>query len=91
MAGEEIQNLLKSGIQAAKNGNKDIARGIFEEVLRLDSQNEVAWLWLASVQPSRADRAAALRRVLQINPNNERAQQDLQKLEGETTQKSEKA
>ncbi len=81
MAGDEIQTLLKTGIQAAKNGNKDVARGIFEQVLALDSQNEVAWLWMASVVSSPAEREKALRRVLQINPNNDRAQRALAKIQ----------
>jgi TolB protein len=82
LAGDELQNLLKSGIQAARSGEKAVARGIFEQVLRLDSQNELAWLWMASVLDSPAERQKALQRVLSINPNNEKAQQALAKLLG---------
>lgn len=80
MAGNEIQNLLRSGIEAARGGNKAVARGIFEQVIKLDSRNEAAWLWLASVLETPADRRRALQQVLSINPNNERAQQALAKL-----------
>jgi hypothetical protein len=83
LAGDEIQNLLRSGIQAARSGNKAQAKEIFERVLRVDSQNELAWLWMASVLESQSDRRRALERVLSINPSNERAQQALAKLRGE--------
>ncbi|HLA43138.1 MAG TPA: hypothetical protein VJZ27_06875, partial [Aggregatilineales bacterium] len=82
LAGDDLQNLLKSGIQAARSGNKEVARDIFHQVLRLDSRNELAWMWLASVLESTQERKRALQKVLQINPENQRAQQALQKLGG---------
>ena len=81
MAGDDIQNLLRSGIEAARSGNKAVARAILEQVITMDSQNEMAWLWLASVMDSGEERQRALRRVLSINPDNERAQQALRKLQ----------
>jgi len=80
MASDDIQSLLRSGIQAARNGDKEVARGIFEQVIRLDARNEVAWLWLASVLENTTDRQMALEKVLSINPNNERAQQALSRI-----------
>lgn len=82
MASDDIQNLLKSGIEAARSGNKTVARGIFEQVIKLDSQNELAWMWLASVLETPAERQRALQRVLSLNPQNERAKQALEKLQG---------
>lgn len=81
MPNEEIQNLLKSGIEAARGGNKAVARKIFEQVLREDPQNELAWMWLATVLDNPTDRRRALERVISINPNNARAQQALSKLQ----------
>ncbi len=81
MANEELQNLLKSGIEAARGGNKAVARRIFEQVLRDDPQNELAWMWLATVLENPTERRKALQRVLSINPNNDRAKQALAKLQ----------
>ncbi len=81
MSREEIRELLRTGIQAARSGNPAVARGILEQVVRQDPSNELAWLWLASVAPSAPERQAHLQRVLQINPDNRRAKQALAKLE----------
>lgn len=81
MAGEDIQNLLRTGIEAARDGNKEVARALLEQVVTLDTRNETAWMWLATVLDSEEERQRALRRVLSINPDNERAQQALRKLQ----------
>lgn len=80
MANEELQNLLRTGIQAAQSGNKALARGILKQVVDQDPRNELGWIWLASVLDSAAERRTALQRVLEINPNNARAKQALDKL-----------
>jgi Tol biopolymer transport system component len=77
---EDIQQLLKTGIEAAQSGNKIIARHILEQVVSQDPENEMGWLWLASVVDTVEERRENLQRVLFINPNNERAQQALSKL-----------
>jgi hypothetical protein len=84
LANDEIQNLLRTAIQAAQSGNKMIARGILEQVIDQDPDNEVAWLWLASVVDDTEERRGALERVLRINPNNERAQQAMASLRRST-------
>lgn len=81
MANEDIQNLLKSGIEAARGGNRAVARRIFEQVIRQDAQNELAWMWLATVLENPAERRQALEKVLSLNPNNQRARQALDKLQ----------
>lgn len=80
MANEEIQNLLRTAIQAAQSGNKAIARRILEQVVEQDPANEVAWLWMTSVVDSVDERRACLEKVLAVNPNNERAKQAFDKL-----------
>lgn len=77
MASEQIQNQIRTAIQAAQSGNKGIARYILEEVLKEAPDTELAWLWLASVVDTVPERRNALEKVLAINPNNERAQQAL--------------
>ncbi|NDJ78083.1 MAG: hypothetical protein GYB65_17685 [Chloroflexi bacterium] len=80
MGSDELRNLLRSGIQAAQRGNAEIARPFLEEVVAQDPNNELGWMWLASVASSSAERRECLLRVLQINPNNRRARQALDRL-----------
>ncbi len=82
MSDNDLQTLLGTGIQAARNGNKLVARRIFEQVLELDDRNELAWMWMASVVDTARERRICLENVLEINPNNERAIQALAKLGG---------
>jgi len=79
---EEIQQKLRDGIEAARRGERDTARRLLEQVTTLDGRNEVAWLWLASLVNTITERRACLERVLEINPNNGRAREALQKLTG---------
>jgi len=81
VANEELQSLLRTGIQAAQSGNKAIARRILEQVIEQDPRNELAWIWMASVAESTAERRKCLEKVLEINPQNERAKQALEKLQ----------
>lgn len=84
MANNDLQELLQTGIQAARVGNRGIARRILEQVIDRDPQNEIAWMWLASVVETTEQRRECLQRVLAINPRNERAAQALERL-GRTT------
>ena len=82
MASNDINQQLDRGIAAARRGEKAVARQMLEDVLRQDGNNELAWIWLASVVPTKRERRICLERVLQINPNNERAREALIKLVG---------
>ena len=77
---EEIQQLLKTGIEAAQSGNKIIAHHILMQVVSKDPNNEMGWMWLASVAETNEERRENLLKVLSINPSNERARQALSKL-----------
>jgi Tol biopolymer transport system component len=50
-------------------------------VLERDDSNEQAWLWFASVVDTVRERRICLENVLEINPNNQRARQALEKLQ----------
>lgn len=80
---EEIQQKLRAGIEASKNGDRATARRLLEQVIDLDENNEMAWIWLASSVNTVAERRACLQRVLQINPNNPRAREALQRLDSD--------
>jgi WD40 repeat protein len=86
VANDVIQNQLKAGIAAAKAGNKAQARQILEQVLEKDENNETAWMWMAMVVDTPRDKRVCLEQVLDINPNNQRAREALERLQpGATT------
>ena len=79
-----LEQLMQIGIQSARQGNAENARVIFQQVLDADKNNERAWLWMASVAETSADRIRYLRTVLTINPENHTAQRELKKVESRT-------
>ena len=81
MAHDDPQTLLREAIQAAQQGNHTAARIMLEQVIAGDSENELAWIWLATVAESNAQRRTYLARVLEINPRNARARQALDALQ----------
>lgn len=68
-----INDNLRLGIEAARTGREDEARSHLIAVLRQDSNNIPAMLWLAFVLPSPQDTIRLLNRVLALDPSNERA------------------
>ncbi len=78
----ELHDLLQRGIELARTGHPAEARAIFEQVIRADEFNEVAWLWMAAAAENNAQRREALEIVLEINPQNEQARDALEKLGG---------
>ena len=95
MAGNtDLEQKLREGIDAAKAGETAKARRLLSEVVRTDGRSELAWIWLATVLSNPSERRAALKRVLDINPNNNRAREALRQLEDaveQTAQPSEPA
>lgn len=80
MSQEQANQFLVQGINAAKAGQKDQARQLFQNTLRLDPRNETAWLWMSSVARNNDERLFCLKNLLQINPQNEMAIKGLQAL-----------
>ncbi len=72
--------LLKEGITNAKAGNKAQARSFLLWSLSLNSENEMAWLWLAWIAESPKEAVLYLEKVLALNPNNQQALQWLGKI-----------
>jgi hypothetical protein len=77
---QSIQQLMRDGIEAARAGDKATARDKFEQITEVDENNEKAWFWLASVVETDEEKRVCLNNVLVINPDNERAQQILERL-----------
>ncbi len=72
--------LLQEGINAARDNRKEEGRELLLELTQIDSLNEVAWLWLATLAKDVEEAARYTARVLQINPQNERAIAWMEKL-----------
>jgi thioredoxin-like negative regulator of GroEL len=72
-----LDDLMRLAVRTAKAGNRDNARVIFQQVLDQDKRNEAAWLWMASLADNNTDRRRYLETVLQLNPNNRTAANQL--------------
>ncbi len=71
MSSERARELRQEGIKAAKAGNKDEARRFLQEAIRLEADNEAAWLWMASLARDKRERLFCLKKLLEINPRHE--------------------
>ena len=80
MSEQKIQQLLVLAVKSIKAGDKDKGRQAFLAVLKLDPNNETGWMGLVSVAADNRERLTALKKVLMLNPNNERALAVLDKL-----------
>lgn len=73
----DVEALLREGITAVKNGNKEYGRKLLMQVLDVDDRNEKAWLWLSGAVATPEERILCLENVLAINPDNQTAQKGL--------------
>lgn len=69
----DISQMLKQGISAAQSGDRPMARTLLLNVTEADPTNVDAWLWLASISEYPEELLAFLNKVLDIEPENERA------------------
>ncbi len=74
------EELMRLGIKNAKQGNRDAARMLFNQVLEYLPRDIGALMWLASIARSEKERRQYLRAVLKIDPTYERAKQEILKL-----------
>lgn len=81
MASGNAETLLQQGIQAAQSGNKAAAKELFVQALKLDPRSELGWMWMVQVVESDQEREFCLGKILEINPNNQQAQQALAQLQ----------
>lgn len=80
MASSELHHLLEQAIQLIQSGDPEEGRRLLRHLLAQDANFAAAWVWLASVATTNDERVAALRRVLQIEPDNETARAALRQL-----------
>lgn len=85
MSAEMAQKLVQGGIKAVRSGDNALARKAFTQALKLDPNNEAAWLGMATITEGASDKLRILNKVLDINPDNERAQEAMRRLSGDDT------
>jgi len=71
---------LELGIAAAKSGRKKEALEYLHEAIRNNPNDILALLWIAGLSDEPTQQERYLRRVLQIDPNNQSAQKGLNQL-----------
>ena len=85
---------LRKAIAAIKSGDKNTGKQLLIQILKADSNNEQAWLWMTKVVNSDEKRIRCFKKVLEINPNNEIAKRgiaQLQQKRGGTTKRPSKS
>ncbi len=80
----DVQRLVQEGVQAIRDGDKQVGRGKLEAAVQMEPYNEMAWFWLASVVETEEEKRTCLGNVIIINPHNNKAQEMLRRLEGQT-------
>lgn len=73
----DVTETLQKGIRAARRGKKEAARQLLAQVVEADPNHEEAWMWLARVVDDPQQKAACLQRVVDINPDNQWAAEQL--------------
>lgn len=67
------KTFVQRGIDAFEESQNDFATQCFTQALAYDEQNQMAWLWMASLSDSNDGKIAYLEKVLHIDPANEAA------------------
>ncbi|MFW6097213.1 MAG: hypothetical protein ACOC9Z_04020 [Chloroflexota bacterium] len=75
-----MNEVLRDALEAAKSGNQDEARVMLAEYLRREPDNVPAWVLLSKLAKSPVQKAAFLRKVLDIDPDHAYARQALEEL-----------
>jgi hypothetical protein len=73
-------NLVKDGMWALQAGRRDEALSLFMDAVRENRFDEDAWFHLGTLLDDAKRKKQAFERVLKINPDNQRAQAELEKL-----------
>jgi Tol biopolymer transport system component len=74
---------LFDGIRAARAGQTKTAQAILADLVRDDPDNEQAWLWLATTVEDVEHKISCLQQALRINPNNEEAAEEIDRLQAQ--------
>ena len=72
---------MRVAYESVKRGDKAFARQVVEEVLSSDPDIEAAWDLYAHIATNREDAIHSLKQVLELNPFNERAKEQINRLQ----------
>ena len=79
----DAQTLYRQGVLAIRDErDPEKGRDLLQQALKLDPNNDMAWLWLTRTTHDARQRLAYVERALALNPNNEAAQQLKARLTG---------
>ncbi len=79
---------IEKAMAAIKVGDKSSSKQLLHLVLESNPNNEMAWLWLATLSDSNEECRKCLTKVLEINPDNHWAKQNLTILDGKEPAKT---
>lgn len=82
-AANSFARLMRLGTVSHAQGDYKQAHHYWREAAMLQPENEQVWLALLQVLDSDADRRVCLQNILALNPNNQRAQEQLTALDQE--------
>src|SRR5215471_13610705 len=69
----ETSLVFSEAVLAVKLGQNQLARSLFQKILKQDARHEQAILWSAALSESPTEAIKLLERVLKINPSNQQA------------------
>jgi hypothetical protein len=78
-----MDDQLKQGAAAYKAGDIETAKKLFIGAVRQYPDDERAWGWLGHVSSTDQERIICLKQMIRINPHNEKARNNLLRLEGQ--------
>lgn len=82
MSASDLHAKLQEAIMLAQAGQRAEARAMLRQIVEADPEQELAWLWLATVSTHRDERIGYLERALALNPHNPTSRQAYAQLTG---------
>lgn len=77
MVSPAIEQLLDESISAYQKNDMEQASKLLAQAIKVDPNNERAWLWLSGIVATDAEKLFCMKRLLVINPENEIAKYGL--------------
>jgi len=85
-----MDSRIEKAVAAYKEGNSELSRKLIMSALKQDPKNALAWILLCKVANNMQERIYALKRVLEIDPENQKARRLLEKYQEEFDQSKKK-
>lgn len=80
LRGDKMSDKLQQAVALIKAGRKQEGGQLLTQIVQQDPNNEMAWLWMATIVVKDQQRIHCLTQVLRINPNNQTARKGLASL-----------